>query len=261
MNKAQHSLTLNNISVQVPDKILLDAVNLTINPGELVVVLGPNGAGKSTLMKTITGDKMPATGWVMLNGKKQWQPVDKALMVGVLPQSSSLSFPYTVEEVVLLGRTPSSCSRQHNVSVMHQALKKVDCEHLQDQLYTTLSGGEKQRVHLARVLAQIWDESPIGPRYLLLDEPTSALDPAHQQHTLHVAREQADSGLGVFIILHDLNLAAQFADRIMILNQGKVAAEGRPYDVLTPDILRSVFKVEMKVLDHPLRKCPLIITA
>ena len=261
MHGYDHTLELNNISVQIGDKTLLDSVSLTVSPGEVVSVLGPNGAGKSTLMKTVTGDRTPSTGDITLNGRQQWSPAEKALMVGVLPQSSSLSFPFTVEEVVLLGRTPCSSDRQHNLAIVHEALQKVDCLHLQDQLYTTLSGGEKQRVHMARVLSQIWDDCPLGPRYLLLDEPTSALDPAHQQQTLRVARAQADAGMGVFIILHDLNLAARYSDRIVILNQGKVAAEGTPYDVLTPKNLLSVFDIEVSVLDHPSQQCPLVINA
>ena len=261
MSENDNTLQLSNICVQISDKKLLDAVNLTIRPGEVISVLGPNGAGKSTLMKTITGDRRFSDGEIWLNGRNNWSPAEKALMVGVLPQSSSLSFPFTVEEVVLLGRTPCSSDRAQNIATARQALDKVDCLPLRDQLYTTLSGGEKQRVHMARVLCQIWDECPLGPRYLLLDEPTSALDPAHQQQTLKVARDQADAGMGVLIILHDLNLAARYSDRIVILKQGAVAAEGTPYQVLTPQIVHSVFDIDVKVSEHPSQGCPLVINA
>ncbi len=255
------SLDLKNVTVQVGSKTLLNSVSLTVAPGEIVSVLGPNGAGKSTLMKTVTGDRKVTAGEVILNGQKQWSQSEKALMMGVLPQSSSLSFPFTVEEVVLLGRIPCATDHSANLTIAHKALEKVDCFALRSQRYTTLSGGEKQRVHMARVLCQIWDECPLGPRYLLLDEPTSALDPAHQQQTLKVARAQADAGMGVLVILHDLNLAARYSDRIIMLKQGEIAAEGPPFNVLRPDIIKKVFNIEVSVAEHPSQVCPLVVTA
>ncbi|MDD7805503.1 MAG: heme ABC transporter ATP-binding protein [Endozoicomonas sp. (ex Botrylloides leachii)] len=259
MFKKKNTLELHNVSVHIQNNILLDAVNLTIRPGEVVSILGPNGAGKSTLMKTITHEQALSTGNIILNGRHHWRREDKALMLAVLPQSSSLNFPFTVEETVLLGRTPCSSSRAHNRLVMCQALKKVDCWDLRARLYTTLSAGEKQRVHLARVLSQLWDDSSLGSRYLLLDEPTSALDPAHQQQVLQIARAQADAGMGILIILHDLNLASRYSDRIVILNQGAIAVQGTPYEVLIPDNLLSIFSIEVHVLEHPSKSCPLII--
>ncbi|WP_330925994.1 heme ABC transporter ATP-binding protein [Candidatus Sororendozoicomonas aggregata] len=259
MSATEHTLELSNIGVHIGGKKLLDDISLSVRPGEVISVLGPNGAGKSTLMKTITGDRVPCSGHVSLNGRSDWGADQKALMVGVLPQSSSLSFPFTVEEVVLLGRIPCATDHRQNQETTRQALEKVDCLHLRDRLYTTLSGGEKQRVHMARVLCQIWDECPLGPRYLLLDEPTSALDPAHQQHALQVVREQADAGMGVFVILHDLNLAARYSDRIIVLKQGKMAALGTPFEVLTPKTVQEVFDIDVDVLKHPSRPCPLVI--
>ncbi len=261
MSATEQILELSNIGVHIGDKTLLDNISLSVKPGEVISVLGPNGAGKSTLMKTITGDRIPSGGNVTLNGRSDWTSGQKALMVGVLPQSSSLSFPFTVEEVVLLGRIPCATDHQQNRETTRQALAKVDCLHLCNQLYTTLSGGEKQRVHMARVLCQIWDECPLGPRYLLLDEPTSALDPAHQQHTLQVARAQADAGIGVFVILHDLNLAARYSDRIMVLKQGKMAATGTPFEVLTPKIIQDVFDIKVDVSAHPSQPCPLVVNS
>ncbi|WP_263079403.1 heme ABC transporter ATP-binding protein [Endozoicomonas sp. Mp262] len=254
-----NKLSLINVSVQAGNKTLLDSVSLTISTGEVVAILGPNGAGKSTLMKAITGDRKIVAGEVILNGRKQWSQAEKALMMGVLPQSSSLSFPFTVEEVVLLGRIPCATDHQSNRIIARQALEKVDCLELRNRLYTTLSGGERQRVHMARVLCQIWDECPLGPRYLLLDEPTSTLDPAHQQQTLRVARAQADAGLGVLVILHDLNLAARYADRIIILQQGQLVAEGKPFEVLTPGIIEKVFNIQVSITEHPSQKCPLVV--
>ena len=254
-----NTLEIRNASVQIGEKALLKDVNLTIKPGEVVTVLGPNGAGKSTLMKVINGERQPTSGDVLLNGRNNWPLNEQALMLGVLPQSSSLSFPFTVEEVVSLGRIPCATDRTENLRIVAAALEKVDGLHLKDRHYTTLSGGERQRVHMARVLTQIWDESPSGQRYLLLDEPTSALDPAHQQLTLKLARQEADNGMGVLVILHDLNLAARYSDRIVILKEGSVAAEGTPRNVLTPEIVYSVFDIDVTVSDHPTFDCPLVV--
>lgn len=254
-----NTLQVRDVSVRIDDRFLLQGINLILNPGEVVSVLGPNGAGKSTLMKVITGERKPSTGDVLLNGRNDWPLNHQALMLGVLPQSSSLSFPFTVEEVVLLGRIPCASHRDENLMITGEALKKVDGLHLKDRHYTTLSGGERQRVHMARVLAQIWDESPYGQRYLLLDEPTSALDPAHQQLTLKMARQEADQGVGVMVIMHDLNLAARYSDRIVILKNGQMAAEGTPHQVLTPETIRQVFDIEVSVSDHPAYQCPLVV--
>ncbi len=252
-------LDIQNATVQIGKKTLLDNVSLTLLPGEVVTILGPNGAGKSTLMGTITGERTLTEGRVLLNGKEDRPLTEQALMLGVLPQSSSLSFPFTVEEVVLLGRTPCTTGHSENIRIVREALQQVDAMHLRDRQYTTLSGGERQRIHMARVLAQIWDECPLGQRYLLLDEPTSALDPAHQQLTLKMARHQAAKGFGVLVILHDLNLAARYSDRIFILKEGAVAASGSPQTVLTPDNINSVFNIDVTVSNHPAYSCPLVI--
>ncbi len=252
-------LEVRNASVKIGQKILLDNVSLCVQPGEVITVLGPNGAGKSTLMKVINGERQPDSGEVQLNGRNDWPLNEQALMLGVLPQSSSLSFPFTVEEVVALGRIPCATDRTQNLKIVSSALKKVDGLHLKDRHYTTLSGGERQRVHMARVLAQIWDECPLGQRYLLLDEPTSALDPAHQQLTLKMARHEADNGMGVLVILHDLNLAARYSDRIVILKEGAIAAQGLPAEVLTAETLHSVFDIDVTISQHPTRNCPLVV--
>ena len=254
------SLDIQNASVRIDGKTLLDDVSLTVHPGEVVTVLGPNGAGKSTLMKGISGERPLTSGQVLMNGRGDWPLQQQALMLGVLPQSSSLNFPFTVEEVVMLGRTPCSSSRSENLEITVSALQRVDGFHLRDRQYTTLSGGERQRVHMARVLAQIWEPCPLGHRYLLLDEPTAALDPAHQQLTLKMARQQADrENMGVLVILHDLNLAARYSDRLVMLKDGAEAVQGKPGDVLTPEVIRKVFSVDVTVTGHPNHNCPLVV--
>jgi iron complex transport system ATP-binding protein len=180
----------------------------------------------------------------------------------VLPQDSTLSAEFTVMEVALLGRTPHSPLRPsvQDREIALAALAATDSLHLVSQRYTTLSGGERQRVHLARVLAQVW-EGADEPRYLLLDEPTSSLDPAHQQIVLRAVRRFTEGGGGALAILHDLNLAAQYADEIVLLKHGRVVDCGSPAEVLTPDMIRATFDIVTVVLPHPTWDCPLIVHA
>ncbi len=127
------------------------------------------------------------------------------------------------------------------------------------RLFTTLSGGEQQRVQMARVLAQVWEESPWGPRYILLDEPTNNLDIAHQHEMLGAARRLAQQGVGVFAILHDLNLAAQYADKVVLLNKGQVLSDGPPQEVLTAERIESAFAIPVRVIQHPTAACPVVV--
>jgi len=256
------SFSVNHLNLSVGRKILLNNVNFHVNPGELVVVLGPNGAGKSSLLKVMSGEHRFYDGDLSINGSTYdaWASDEVARMVGVLPQSSLLTFPFSVAEVVMLGRLPHSTGRARDLEIVHQAIDKVDVSHLTNASYPSLSGGEKQRVQLARVLAQIWEETGQGERYLLLDEPTSALDVAHQQLTLQLARELSGQGMGVMAILHDLNLAAQYADRIVMLQQGEIAAQGRVEEVLEPDLIRQLFAIDVSIMPHPVSQRPMVVT-
>jgi iron complex transport system ATP-binding protein len=178
----------------------------------------------------------------------------------VLPQQSELAFGFHVLEVVLLGRSPhaGTSSRQDDLAVAGTCLEEAGVAQLAERIYTTLSGGERQRVQLARALAQIGFPEPAaaGDRFLLLDEPTASLDPAHQHATLRTARRAAARGMGVLAILHDLNLAAMYADRLVVLHHGGLAAEGRPGEVLTPALVERVFDLPVTVTPHPTRGCP-----
>lgn len=256
------SFSVKHLNLSVGRKTLLNDVNFTVNPGELVVVLGPNGAGKSSLLKVMSGEHRFHEGEISLNGRRygEWGGDEVARMVGVLPQSSLLTFPFSVAEVVMLGRLPHSTGRVRDLEIVHQAIDKVDMSHLANASYPSLSGGEKQRVQLARVLAQIWDDTGLGDRFLLLDEPTSALDVAHQQLTLQLARELAHQGMGVMAILHDLNLAAQYGDRIVMLQQGEIAAQGTVDDVLEPDLIRHLFAIDVSIMPHPVSQRPMVVT-
>lgn len=258
-------LEARNITVKIGSKTLIEDFSLQAAVGEVLAILGPNGAGKSTLIRALCGDLKPSHGEIWMDGRKlsDWPTLERARVRAVLPQHSALSFPFAVHEVVLMGREPHSnafsTSMDHQIA--HEALKAVEAQHLAYRKYTTLSGGERQRVHLARVLAQIWHPLASRSRYLLLDEPTSSLDLAYQHSTLSIARDFARGGVCVVVVLHDLNLAAQYADRILIMKNGRRFALGNPQSVLIPEILNAAFSVEVTLLPHPNLACPLIVFA
>ncbi|HMF55654.1 MAG TPA: heme ABC transporter ATP-binding protein [Pyrinomonadaceae bacterium] len=252
-----------NVQVNVGSKHLLAGVTLEIRPGETVAVVGPNGAGKSTLRKALCGDVETSGGEVLMNGRplSEWSLIERAKRRAVMPQDSTLNFPFTVIEVVLMGRAPhlKGAEGAHDYEVARRALESVEARHLEERLYPTLSGGERQRVHLARALAQIWEGSNEEPRYLLLDEPTSNLDLSHQHSALSVARRIASDRVGVLVILHDLNLAAQYADRVVMLKDGIVTASGTAAEVFTPRTIQETFAIPVIVTQHPRLPCPLVV--
>ena len=255
-------LAARDLHVHAGRSRLLTGVSLAVPGHAVVAVVGPNGAGKSTLVKALCGDLRPAAGEVSLNGRRlrDWAPGERARMMAVLPQESSLTFPFTVLEVVLMGRTPHEPGGRRDTDIARAALEATGMSAFEQRIYPTLSGGERQRVHLARVLAQVWEEPARGRRYLLLDEPTASLDLAFQHRTLEAVRRFAAAGAGVLAVLHDLNLAAQFADRIVVLRDGRQLASGCPHDALTPGVIEAAFAYPAMVLPHPTRPCPLVVS-
>jgi iron complex transport system ATP-binding protein len=253
-------LRVENLHIVRGRRQVLSNINLELQPGQVLGVLGPNGAGKSTLLGALCGELQPAEGQVTLCGRPlgQWVGQQRARRLAVLPQSSTLGFAFRVEEVVALGRLPHDTGRERDAEIIDAALQAADAFHLRGRSYLALSGGERQRVHLARVLAQLWPGEQGCA--LLLDEPTSMLDPLHQHTTLQAVRTFADRGGAVLLILHDLNLAARYCDRILLLEQGAARAIGSPAHVLQPDSLKAVFGIEVLVQPHPERGHPLIIT-
>lgn len=258
------SIEAQSVSVSIRGKSIVQGVSLSVKPGQFVAIVGANGAGKSTFINVMSGDRQPEHGTVTLNGKslKQWDSKSLAKMRAVLPQSSSLNAPFTALEIVLMGRSPHirGIEQPHDYAIARQALAAAQVAHLEQRSYTTLSGGEKQRVQLARVLAQIWEPLENGQdRYLLIDEPTNNLDIAHQHSTLKIAKRFAEQGVGVLAILHDLNLAAQYADQVAVIQGGQVLANGAPDVVFTPEIIQEAFHISVTITRHPHMDCPLII--
>lgn len=240
-------LQVEALSVRQAGRAIVRTLSLAVNPGELLVVLGPNGVGKSTLLRALAGELKWSEGRVRLGGRalNQWPAPVLARHRGVMPQNVELSFPLTVEEVVQLGR-PREAAGYGN-RIVSDLMQLLSVEHLRNRLVPGLSGGEQQRVQLARVLAQVWD-SP-GPVLLLLDECTSALDPAHQQQVFGLLRALAERrGYGVLAVAHDLNLAARYGHRLLLMNQGRGYREGAPEEVLTAGTLQAVFGLKARVM-------------
>ncbi len=234
---------------------ILSGVSLTLQPGTMLGLLGANGAGKSTLLAALSGELRPESGSVHLNGQPlaQLGAAQQARHRAVLPQKPSLSFDLGVREVVAMGAYPfPELSPGQLEQLCRQALHQAGVGHLAQRRYLELSGGEQQRVQFARVLVQCQAVPGGQPRYLMLDEPISNLDPRHQIDLLRTARDLAhEQGAGVMVIAHDVNLAAHWCDRLMLLADGAAVAEGTPADVLTPANLQRVYGVAADVLPHP----------
>ncbi|WP_285418145.1 heme ABC transporter ATP-binding protein [Pseudomonas sp. efr-133-TYG-5] len=252
-------LRAHNLHIRRGRKTVLADVSLQLEPGEVLGVLGPNGAGKSTLLGALCGELAASEGEILLDGQalQHWTGAQRAQRLAVLPQVSTLDFAFRVEEVVGMGRLPWQSGRVRDEDIVAAALRAADAGHLAGRSYLALSGGERQRVHLARVLAQLWPGQ--AGQTLLLDEPTSMLDPLHQHTTLQAVRAFADRGASVLVILHDLNLAARYCDRLLLLEGGRPVALDTPQRVLRPDTLKAVFSLEVLVQSHPERGHPLII--
>lgn len=252
-------LRTENLHIIRAQKTVLEDVTVALRAGEVLGVLGPNGAGKSTLLSALCGELSATAGkvWLDQQALEQWKGAERAQRLAVLPQSSTLDFAFRVEEVVGMGRLPHQTGRVRDAEIIDAALCAADVGHLAGRSYLALSGGERQRVHLARVLAQLWPGQ--SGQTLLLDEPTSMLDPLHQHTTLKAIRAFADRGAAVLIILHDLNLAARYCDRLLLLEEGRVRALDHPQAVLQPVLLKAVFGLDVLVQPHPELGHPLVI--
>jgi iron complex transport system ATP-binding protein len=243
----QASIALERCHVRLGSRTIVDNVSLQIAAGQLTALVGPNGAGKSTLLAAMAGDLRPTSGQVVINGQPIGGFSSRALaqVRSVLPQHSDATFPFRVEDVVRMGRFPWQSDMRTDDTVCASALARVGMTHMADRSFMTLSGGEQALVSLARVLAQA---TPI----VLLDEPTAALDLGHQELVLGVASQLASEGCGVVVVVHDLNLAARFADRVVVLADGAVVADGTPAEAFEPELLSTIYRHDVVVLDHPL---------
>ena len=250
-------------------RALIHGVTLAVDAGEMLAVLGENGAGKSTLLRLLAGDFAPDAGSVALNGRPlaAWSDLDQARQRAVMPQQTSVAFDFTALEIVLLGRSPHDGGHPgpRDRAIAEDAMRRVDALQFAARRHATLSGGERARVMLARALAQVLGVEARGSglsRALLLDEPSAALDVAHQHAVFKALREVARSErLAVVVVLHDLNLAATFADRVALLKDGRLLAQGGVDETMTESLLSVCFSVPMRRIAHPSRKVPWLVAA
>jgi iron complex transport system ATP-binding protein len=262
------SYAAQDATVRIGGATLLEEATLELHPGEVLAVVGPNGVGKSTLVRALAGDLRPAAGSVLLDGRSvaSWSAGALAQRRSVMTTEATVAVAFTVDDVVLLGRMPHHGGTPENAdrAICAALLEAVDCAHLAGRVFATLSSGERQRVSLARAIAQVVERAPAegshGGRFVLLDEPTSSLDPAHQHAAMRLLRDQARAGIGLLVVLHDLNLVAAYADRVALLDAGRIVEVGPPTTVLRPELLERVFDIPMLVLTHPTLAHPLIVS-
>lgn len=250
-------LAASGVTVTVGEgRTILDEAAIDIRSGEVHALVGPNGAGKSTLFGVLAGDVAPRTGQVMLEGTPLTgiRPQELARRRAVLLQENTVTFPFTVEQVVRMGRAPwaRTPAAEDDDDVVHEAMAATEVLPLAGRSVTSLSGGERARVALARVLAQ-------RTGILLLDEPTAALDLKHHEDVMRLIRAQAAGGTAVAIVLHDLNAALAHADRVTLLSAGRVTASGSPAEVLTAERIEEVYGQPVDVFPHPSTGVPLVV--
>jgi len=241
-----------NVSYNIGKKNLLNDVSASIELGKVTAILGPNGAGKSTLLKCLTGVLKPASGSVSLDNKglHDYSLTQLSKKRAVLSQSNPISFPFTALEIVMMGRNPYVNNNYGNedFATALEVLECVDAIHLKDRVFPTLSGGEQQRIQLARVLAQLWEQQNA---YLFLDEPTSALDLKHQHQILSlVNKAAAGKNLAVCVIMHDLHLAWRYADQVILMKEGGIFTSGTMQKVLTAKNIEYVFEIPAEFVFH-----------
>jgi iron complex transport system ATP-binding protein len=249
------SLELAGLSVDLAGRRIVADIDLSVPDGCFVGLLGPNGSGKSTILKAMYRVHRPAAGRVLLDGTDllAMRPKDAARRVAVVAQESTVELDFSVLEMVMIGRTPhkGAFDRDNDVdrTIVERAIARVGCEHLEGRRFTTLSGGEKQRVLIARAIAQ-------GADHLVLDEPTNHLDIRYQMEVLELV-----AGLGVTVLaaVHDLSLAALFCDAVYLLADGRIVASGRPEAVITSEIVRHAYGADVLIVEHPETGTPHLI--
>ncbi len=245
-------LVADSLTFKVGNRPLINDISFSLKPGELMIILGANGAGKSTLFRLLSGDNTPSSGTVSLNNKaiKSYPKTELALKRAVLNQQNVINMAFTVTEIVMMGRYPHYRNNPSldDQNICTEVMKLTGVTAMGNRSYLSLSGGEQQRVQLARVLAQIWD---VPNALLLMDEPVASLDLHYQQQTLAIAKMLTKRGFMVISILHDINLAAQYADRIMMLKNGHKCYDGTVTEVLNAENIYEVFDIDSDVFTNP----------
>jgi iron complex transport system ATP-binding protein len=255
-------LSLNNIGYSVKDRILLQDVNIAVKPATFTAVMGANGAGKSTLLKILSGDLIHQTGNLIWNNipLREYDNKDLSRRRSVLRQQYNVQLPFLARQIIEMGRYPHFDGRltEHCRMIINQVANYVGVDALMDRNYLTLSGGEQQRVQLARVLVQVWD-APAGEKLILLDEPVSALDIHFQHQLLALVKALTERGFTILAVLHDLNLAMQYADEVLMMKRGKVIAFGNKLAVMNTKNIKETFDVDVALYQHEVSDNPYIV--
>ena len=252
------SLNLESVNLRLDNRQILKDVSLEICEGEIVSVIGPNGAGKSTLLNVLTGDINPDSGEIVYDNKQiqQISIQERAFTRSVMSQMQTLVFNFSVKDVIEMGwlqRGNSDFSNNFSMA-FENVTKECNVHNLIQRKFNSLSGGEQRRVHFARTLLQLWRPSESNdPRYLLLDEPTANLDLSSEMLLMNILKKRASLNVGIMVILHDLNLASHFADKIAIIKDGEIMAFGEPEKIMGDTFLTSIYEVPIKVKYDPLR--------
>ena len=255
-------LKTEKIYYSIDKKLILNNISAEFHPGEFNMILGPNGSGKSTFLKIFSGEINGYEGTVLYANEKitHLKKEELAKSRAVMSQQPELSFPLMVDEVVMMGRYPHFIFNpaKKDETICYEVMERMDLMPFSERNYLTLSGGEKQRVQYARVLAQIWEKPKNGLRYLFLDEPLTSLDINYQQEFLQIAREFILDTVLV-AVMHDINLAIQYADKLFFLKEGQLAAHGTAKDILSEELIKNVFNVKTSLINNPLTNKPLVI--
>lgn len=256
-------LRFESVSLHRDGQALVNSIDLNMSAGKMLAVLGPNGAGKTSLLNCVNSVS-DFSGTILLKDRSvaDYSPQQRAKILAMLPQQSALSFPFSVKEVIMLGRYPHNTGSKVDTAITDELLAMMQLSALADRCYTSLSGGEQQRTQIARVLSQLILDADMSIRsgsVLLLDEPVSSLDLSHQSSLMVLLKEFCGAGLAIAVVLHDLNLAAAYADQCALLKGGQLLVAGKPEQVITAESIRQAYGIEVEIIAHPKTAKPLVI--
>lgn len=250
-----------NISLQKRNFKILDRIDIEIKCGEMVVIVGPNGAGKSTLLSVLANEQESVDGKILFKDKefKQWSTRELAHFKAKFSQEFNSDIGLNVNDIVLMGRYPyfDSQPKSEDITIVNSTMKMTDIYSLKNRAYNSLSGGEKQRVHLARVLSQLQNKHT--EKLIFLDEPLNNLDVKHQRRILELIKEFVQEGNSAVLVLHDLTLAAEFADKMLLLKKGKVVAYGETRKIFRTEYISTAFDFPCHIFKNPINSLPMVV--
>ena len=250
------SINTDSLTYEINNKKILDDISIEVNSGEVITVLGPNGSGKSTLINLLSGYIDPTRGNIYFDkvNIRNISIENKAFIRSVMSQSQPIVFDFSVKEIIEMGWLQKGFikfSESFN-KIFEEVIKEASIEDLVNEKFNVLSGGEQKRVHFARTLLQSWRPSDsTDPNYLLLDEPTANLDIKHEQRLMNVVRKKAAQGIGVLIVLHDINLAAKYSDKVILLKEGKLKGYGNVREILNENLLSNIYELPITISHSP----------